>query len=305
MSINFEHYKVFYYVARNGSITGAAEQLYISQPAVSKCIKHLEKDLGCSLFYRNQRGMRLTPEGETLFKHVSKGWDEFMMGEKKIRDMQHQEGGVIRIATSELLGRYLLLPHLEKFRQIYPKVRIQIKNYVTRETIAAVREDAVEIGIVASPFELRGEMNVWQLCELQDVFIAGQQFRNQLDKRIVTLKELSEYPIVCTDKNTSTRHFLDHFFVQRGFLNEPAMEVGGLESVIHYVQHGMGIGIVPIQLLQENNEQEKIFQIHTDEHIPERQVHLIVRQKGYLSQNAQILIKMLTEDQKVVGHAIG
>ena len=84
MNVNFEHYKVFYYVARHGTITQAAQALYISQPAVSTSIHLLAKELSCELFHRNQKGMTLTPEGEMLYGPVAKAYEQLAIGEKKI-----------------------------------------------------------------------------------------------------------------------------------------------------------------------------------------------------------------------------
>lgn len=83
MNVSFEYYKVFYHVARLGSITLAAKALFLSQPAVSKCIRQLEKVLGCALFYRMHKGMRLTPEGEVLYQYVAQACEQIAIGEKK------------------------------------------------------------------------------------------------------------------------------------------------------------------------------------------------------------------------------
>lgn len=79
---NLEYYKVFYYVARNQSLTAAAEELAISQPAVSQSIKQLEIALGAKLFTRASKGVRLTQEGELLFSYVAKGYEQIALGEK-------------------------------------------------------------------------------------------------------------------------------------------------------------------------------------------------------------------------------
>ena len=96
MNVSFEYYKVFYHVARLGSITLAAKALFLSQPAVSKCIRQLEKVLGCALFYRMHKGMRLTPEGEVLYQHVAQACEQIAIGEKKIQAMLHLDWGSIR-----------------------------------------------------------------------------------------------------------------------------------------------------------------------------------------------------------------
>ena len=93
MDINLEYYKIFYYTAKQKSVTLAAEKLSISQPAVSQAIKHLEKDLGCALFVRTAKGVRLTKEGEMLFSYVERGYEAILSGEKRLLEMLNLEKG--------------------------------------------------------------------------------------------------------------------------------------------------------------------------------------------------------------------
>jgi DNA-binding transcriptional LysR family regulator len=85
MVTGLEHYRAFYYVAKCGSLTQAAEQLSISQPAVSQSLRQLEATLGTQLFSRTSRGVHLTREGELLYSYVSKGYQQIETGEKKLR----------------------------------------------------------------------------------------------------------------------------------------------------------------------------------------------------------------------------
>ena len=111
MDINLEYYKIFYYTAKQKSVTLAAEKLSISQPAVSQAIKHLEKDLGCALFVRTAKGVRLTKEGEMLFSYVERGYEAILSGEKRLLEMLNLEKGEICIGASDMTLKYYLLPN--------------------------------------------------------------------------------------------------------------------------------------------------------------------------------------------------
>ena len=91
MISNLEYYKVFYYVAKTESVTRAAGELAISQPAVSQAIKQLERQLEVSLFYRAAKGVKLTSEGQLLYSYVEKGYEQIELGVKKIRQLQNLE----------------------------------------------------------------------------------------------------------------------------------------------------------------------------------------------------------------------
>ena len=113
--VNLEYYRVFYYVAKLKSITLAADELFISQPAVSQAIKHLENTLGGSLFIRTPKGVRLTPEGELLNIYVAQGYESLLQGENKYKELFMLEAGEIRIGASDMTLQYYLLPYLEEF----------------------------------------------------------------------------------------------------------------------------------------------------------------------------------------------
>ena len=97
---NLEYFKVFYYTAKTGSVTQAASELALSQPAVSQSLKQLEKNLGVKLFQRAARGVRLTGEGQQLFSYVEKGYEQIEMGVEQIRQMRDLELGKIHIGAA-------------------------------------------------------------------------------------------------------------------------------------------------------------------------------------------------------------
>ena len=108
---NLEAYKVFYYVAKCGSVTKAAGELSISQPAVSQAVKQLENTLDVSLFHRAAKGVRLTGEGELLYSYVAKGYEQIELGVKKVHQMQNMELGEVRIGASDMTLQFYLLPY--------------------------------------------------------------------------------------------------------------------------------------------------------------------------------------------------
>ena len=167
MNVSFEYYKVFYHVARLGSITLAAKALFLSQPAVSKCIRQLEKVLGCALFYRMHKGMRLTPEGEVLYQHVAQACEQIAIGEKKIQAMLHLDWGSIHIGSSDMIMHAFLLPYLERFHKDYPKVRISTITASTPETIASLRARRIDLGVVFSPVEENEDLDIISVCRVQ------------------------------------------------------------------------------------------------------------------------------------------
>ena len=144
MTGSLEYYKVFYYTAKCGSVTKAAAELNISQPAVSQALKQLEQSLDTELFYRASKGMHLTAEGELLFSYVKNGYEQIEMGVQKVRQMQNMELGEIRIGASDMTLQFYLLPYLEKFHEQYPAIKVYVTNAPTPRTLEGLKENRID-----------------------------------------------------------------------------------------------------------------------------------------------------------------
>ena len=144
MNISYDYYKVFYYIAKYGNITKAAKLLINNQPNLTRIIKNLENSLGCPLFTRNNRGMKLTPEGEKLYRHISAAFEHIEAAEEEISESRSLNGGSVYIAASEVALRCLLLPVLKKYRTLYPNIHIRVSNHTTPQAVAALKDGAAE-----------------------------------------------------------------------------------------------------------------------------------------------------------------
>jgi len=145
MNVDFELYRIFYTVANNGNITKAAEELMISQPAISKTIKNLEEQLGGKLFVRTKRGVILTEEGKELYKYISKAMEYIKCAENRFTELINLDVGSIRIGISTTLTKEFLLPYLEVFHEKYPKIDIQIITNMSNELIFKLKNGLLDI----------------------------------------------------------------------------------------------------------------------------------------------------------------
>ena len=143
MNISYDWYKIFYEVAKTKNITDASKNLYVSQPAVSQIIKQLEEKLKVELFIRTQKGVGLTKEGEILYNYISAAIEQINL-----------DSGEIRIGSSDMCLKYYLLPYLEEFQGKYPKIKINITNCPTPETIKLLEEDKIDFGLISQPFKI-------------------------------------------------------------------------------------------------------------------------------------------------------
>ena len=302
MTISLEYYRVFYQVGRLGSITLAARTLFLSQPAVSKSISHLEKLLGCALFYRTRKGMRLTPEGEVLYQHASQACEQIALGEKKLRDMLHLDWGSIHIGSSDMIMHAFLLPCLERFHRDYPKIRISTITASTPETLAALRERKIDLGVTFSSREENEDLDIIPVCSVQDIFIAGPSFLH-LKNRVLPLSQIAGLPIVCPEKGTGTRSYLDSFFQAHGIVLAPEFELGTTVLIVPFVERGLGVGITVRRFAEASLRAGSIFELQPEHPIPERSIVLATRKKHQLSPAGNALIQYLLHEKDAESRA--
>lgn len=294
MNINLEYYKIFYHVTRLGSFTAAAEELCISQPAISQGIRNLESSIGCNLFIRTQKGVKLTPEGEVLYNYVEKGYESILLGESKLKKMLDLDSGEIRIGASDMTLQFYLLPYLERFHKKYPKIKVIVTNAPTPETIRNLGDDKIDFGIVSDPFTAKSDIKVTKVMRILDVFVAGNQFRDLKDK-VLEIKDIEHLPIICLEKNTSTRAYIDEYLMKNDVILEPEFELANSEMIIQFALRNLGIGLVVRNFADKYIESGELFQLKFDTNFPERNFCIIQSDKNPISNAARMLLNMLLE----------
>lgn len=282
MALNFEYYKIFYEVAIHSNITLAAKNLLLTQPAVSKSIHNLEQELGCALFSRSKKGVKLTEEGKVLFDYVSKAYKNILIGEKRVKNLINLEQGLIRIGASEITLHFYLLPFLEKFHKVYPNIKMHLYNSSTPNTIEALKKGEIDFGLVTSPIRNCSSLEFHEVCEIQDIFIAGNQFES-LKNKTLALNELLRYPIISLDENTNTQKYLNDFFLSNGISLEPEFELATMDLVVPFVKRNLGIGIVVKNFAERAIEEGLIFEIKTTPAIPKRNICIVTDPKNPFS----------------------
>ena len=280
--INLELYRVFVTAARCGSLTKAAEKLYISQPAVSQSVKLLENQLGEKLFRRTARGMELTDCGKMLYKVLARPLEELENAEGKFSEWRMSPGGTIRISSSDTYTKYFLMREIEKFHKKHPETSLIVLNATTSETCEMVKSGRADIGIVNLPVS-DPEIRMVSTCKrFHDIFVAGPKYLSMRD-RMIPLKELENFPLVMLDRNSNTRKSLVTFAHSLGIHLHPEIELGSIDLLKWYAKANMGIACVPAEYLKEELERGELFEIRSDPPIPERAGGIIRSEKGQLN----------------------
>lgn len=269
--INFELYKVFYYVAKTLSFSDASRQLYISQSAVSQSVKALEKKLDQKLFIRSTKRVKLTPEGEVLFKHVEPAVNLILRGEIQIMESGKMNGGQLRIGSSDTLCRYFLVPYLKAFHEKFPNVHIKVTNGTSGHCVDFLENSQVDLIVTNYPNpRLSTVSNIRKVRDFRDIFIANRQQYAHLKDQVLSFEELLKYPILMLDKNSMTSEFLHGLCQQRHLDLVPEIELSSNDLLIDLARIGLGIAFVPEFCLPEDDPD--LFQLTTAEAIPSRQI---------------------------------
>ncbi|MCD7832383.1 MAG: LysR family transcriptional regulator [Lachnospiraceae bacterium] len=252
MDISYDYYKAFYYVAKCGTISKAAEVMEKGQPNVTKVINKLEDQLGCKLFVRSPRGIRLTPEGEKLYTHVEVAVEHLQTGEREIASDRSLHSGTVAIAASEIALRCHMLPVLEQYRLLYPKVRIRLANFTIYQAIEAVKNSLADFAVVTAPAPdaVPKSLKMREISHIQEIFVCGETFRF-LQQKTITYAELMELPLICLNAQTYTYQFLTRFFENQGVTLRPDIEVTTADQILPLVKSNLGIGIVPEKFVEQ------------------------------------------------------
>ena len=292
MDINLELYKVFYYVATTLSFSEASRQLFISQSAVSQSIKTLEKKLNHPLFIRSTKKVLLTPEGELLLQHVKPALQLLDEGESLLSG-DNLLKGQLRIAASDTICRYFLVPYLKQFHKKFPNVPIKVTNATSVSCVDLLEQGKVDLIVTNFPNAHLNHSYIQKtVCNFTDVFIANPAYFN-LKQQEIPFEELKQYPILMLDRKSTTSEFLHNLFLQHQLELIPEVELSSNDLLIDLARIGLGIAFIPDYCL--SRESKDLYVVKTKEKLPSRQMVASINPTLPVSQSTEEFLKLLPE----------
>jgi DNA-binding transcriptional LysR family regulator len=295
MDVNFELYKVFYYVAKHLSFSAAASELFISQSAVSQSIRLLEGKLKTSLFIRHTKKVKLTLEGRTLYEHIEKAFNLIKTGERNLNNINLLKQGEFKLAASDTICKYHLLPYFKKFSELYPNIKISITNRTSPDCMELLQKGIVDLSVVNIPEEERVCKNIFmqKLKAIHDVFIAGSHFAFLKNQTIVPEK-LAQYPILMLERNTVTRCFFESFIKEHNLAITPEIELGSVDLLIELAKIGLGLSFVACEYVQKELADGELFVLRLTDNIPARYLGLATSSSLPLPLAAQKFVELFS-----------
>ncbi len=284
--------RAFCHASRTGSVSEAAEQLFLSQPTVTLQIQALERELGITLFERRGPKIQLTPEGKLLYELSSSlvdGVDK--LHETFAANLGRLESGNLNIAAGESTILYILPEFVQRFNKNYPQIHLKLLNVTGRDGMALLRSDEADFA-VGSMLDVADDIIYQPIFSYNPVLITPRG-HPLAGKENITLADISPYGLILPPHHLSTWRVVDLAFKQQNLSFHVALEAGGWEIIKKYVELGMGISIVTDVCLDGT---EQIVRKSLDRYFPKRSYGLVLRKGKFLSPQAKCFIEIMDRD---------
>ncbi len=277
--------RAFCQAARLGSISRAAEALFLSQPAVTLQLQALERDLQVRLLERSGRRLTLTREGAALYelaRPLVEGLDG-LDGEfrNKLKGLEASE---LHVAAGSSTILYLLPAIVQAFKKTHPTVQLVLHNVTGKDGLALLRSDAVDLA-VGSMLDVPTDLSYAPVYSFDPMLIMAKD-HPLAKKENLKLEDLSPHGLILPPKRLTTWRLVDLVFQQRRVPYTVALEVGGWEVIKQYVAMGLGISIVTGICLNEADH-EKLEIRNLRDYFPPRSYGVVVRKGKFLSAQAR------------------
>ena len=294
MYVDWEYYKIFYYVAKYQNFTKAARVLGNNQPNITHSMNRLESQLNCVLFIRSNRGVTLTPEGEMLYSRIASAAVQIQDAEEELSASATLEHGTISISATETALNIYLSKKLRDFHTEYPGIRLRISNHSTPQAVQAVKNGEVDFAIVSTPAEIESGLKMVELKPFYEVLVGGRTF-TALASQSLTLKELRSYPLISLSDESVTRSLYRQFFLDHGAVLKPDTEAATTDQMLTLVKSELGLAFVPEPMARDSLERGELVQLHLQEIIPTRSICLVYDRHRPLNTAARKFQQMLTK----------
>ena len=293
MKTNLDLYKTFYYVAKNQSITGASNELMVSQPAVSKAIKVLERDLNTTLFNRNKDGVSLNNSGELLYNKIKKAMELITSAEEDVASLNNMDQGTINIGAGNTIMQRYLMPYIRKFHELYPNINVIVHTVVTPELIKKAQVGLVDLVFTHLPNDIPSDFKIINIKKLHDILVVNKD--SEYKDKTITKKDLSKLPLVLLPFDASNRKNFNKFCLSNNIVIHPLMEIGNDLIIEDCAKSGLGVGLVVKEYVQSQLDNEELFELNTTFNMQEKNLVCLVESNRTNNTIVNNFIELLKE----------
>lgn len=295
MNITFRQLKVFERVARRLSFTRAAEELYLTQPAVSMQIKQFEEIIGLPLFERLGKKIYLTQAGEELYRLSRTISLQLEEAEQLVDELKGTEGGKLVVAVASTV-HYFGIRLLAEFCRRHPKVKVNFKVTNRKGLLQQLEENEADIVLMGQPPENQDlEAEVFLDNPLVLISPADHPLAS---KTTIAIEELSEETFIMREQGSGTRTSVERFFLEHGVRINTSMEMNTNGAIKQGVEEGLGLGIVSIHTLERELEDGRLAVLSVEGFPIMRQWYIVNRSGKRLSVVGKEFQKFVREEAR-------
>jgi DNA-binding transcriptional LysR family regulator len=273
-------------------MTDAADELFISQSAISLQIKALEEEMNVILFERRGPRIQLTPDGRKLLdmaRPLVEGMDG--LGERFDKEVRGDlESGKLIIAAGESTIMYILPALVSSFREQYPKIKVELRNVTGRDGLAMIREDEVDFAI-GSMLDVPSDISYHPMYSFDPALIMPLGHK-LTEKKNIQLKDIAPYGLILPPRRLTTWRMVDRIFQQHGVPFKVVLEVGGWEVIKRYVELDFGISITTGICLRRN---DPLVVRNLSKYFPKRSYGVVERRGRHQSPAAQAFLEVIKD----------
>ena len=285
-NINLNLYKTFLVVAKSKSLSDASNKMNMEKTAISKNIKQLEDTLGVKLFYRDNKGMQLTSEGEELLEYVDKGLSFLETGEKIVNEKDDLSNSKIVIGSLSHLSAFYVMDCIRKIKNDYPKLKIElITGSTVNNLIELLENHKIDFAIDSTKINDNiQDFCIKELKTIDNIFIS----KNYID--IQDVKELENFEYILGAEYSNTTKELINIFKNNNLEMKRLLTIDTTELRVNAVKQGLGISYVMKDAIISELENKEIYEVEVPFELPKSTIHLMYL-KDHLSKADKIFIK--------------
>jgi len=289
--MNLNQLKIFYFAAKAGNLSTAAEQLFITQPAVTKGIQHLQEYHDLKFIDYVGKKLVLTDAGEVLYRIAEKIFDMETHAEESIRDFQHRKRGRIRILSSATFGDYYLPEVIIPFCKAYPLVQVSMNILPTELVVENTVGLKCEVGFISYAVT-HERLAVREVMEDELVIITPQRHPLRR-KHVLRPRDLEGQSLIMHEEGSAPRRFIDDFIQRHAITVKIPMELTSNRAILRAVEHGLGIALVSRKVAQEEIEERRLVALSLADSAMKRKFFMIHHKDKYISESLQRLMDMV------------
>ncbi len=286
---NLDYYKYFYYAAKYGSISKAAKKLNITQPAATKVLHNLEKQLDCPLFLRTGRGVVLTMEGEILYDELIPAFEHLQEAEKRIAQSHSLEHGILRIGVDSLVSQTLIQDSVARYNQLYPGIYTSISKLYLPTILTDLANEVIDCAVILTiraPFKgyemyqsliQDSSFKQYLLYTLTDDFVVGSRY-SYLAGKFIEIGRLAKIPFIYpTIEVLQSQYYTSTFQRLSPDFRKNSIPISGAASRIALTKYNHGFTYFPSCFFEKDYQEKTLFPVFTNLRMREYELQILIK----------------------------